>query len=65
MSDDLDFSGKPAATPKPAAAPAEKTPAPVYIPAIARAFFESGGKEETAARWWSASAPAAYSARWR
>jgi len=47
MSDDLDFSGKPAATPKPAAAPAEKTPAPVYIPAIARAFFESAGKEET------------------
>ena len=42
MADDLDFS-KPAGTPKPAAAAA---PAPVYIPAIARAFFEAAGKEE-------------------
>jgi CRP-like cAMP-binding protein len=41
MADDLDFS-KPAA-PKPAASPA---PAPIYIPAIARAFFESAGREE-------------------
>ena len=41
MSDDLDFS-KPAGAPKPAAAPQ----APLYIPAVARAFFESAGKEE-------------------
>ncbi|HET7364308.1 MAG TPA: cyclic nucleotide-binding domain-containing protein [Burkholderiales bacterium] len=40
MSDDLDFS-KPASAPKPAA-PA----APLYVPAVARAFFESAGKEE-------------------
>jgi CRP/FNR family transcriptional regulator, cyclic AMP receptor protein len=51
MSDDLDFSQpagapKPAA-PKPAAAPAAQ--APLYIPAVARAFFESAGKEETVA----------------
>jgi len=43
MSDDLDFS-KPAGTPKPAAAQA-----PLYIPAVARAFFESAGKEESLA----------------
>jgi CRP-like cAMP-binding protein len=48
MSDDLDFSGKPAASPKPGAAPAAPPQAPVYIPAIARAFFESAGKEEAA-----------------
>ena len=42
MSDDLDFS-KPSGTAKPAAPP----PAPVYIPAIARAFFESAGKQES------------------
>jgi CRP/FNR family transcriptional regulator, cyclic AMP receptor protein len=42
--DDLDFS-KPAGTPKPAA-PAS---APIYVPAIARAFFESVGKEEAVA----------------
>lgn len=42
MSDDLDFS-KPAGAPKPAAAP----PPPLYVPAVARAFFESAGKEET------------------
>ena len=47
MADDLDFS-KPAGGPKPGAAPAAPAPAPapVYIPAIARAFFESVGKEE-------------------
>ena len=44
MSDDLDFS-KPAGAPKPAAAPQ----APLYIPAVARAFFESAGKEEQVA----------------
>src|SRR5438445_11797651 len=38
MSEDLDFS-KPAGGAKPAA--------PVYIPAVARAFFESAGREET------------------
>src|SRR5512138_399051 len=43
MSDDLDFS-KPAGSPKPAAPAAPQ--APIYVPAIARAFFESGGKEE-------------------
>ena len=44
MSDDLDFSQPAgAAKPAPAAAPAQ---APIYIPAIARAFFESAGKEE-------------------
>jgi len=42
--DDLDFS-KPAGSPKPAA-PATPPQAPIYIPAIARAFFESVGKEE-------------------
>jgi len=41
MSEDLDFS-KPAGAPKPAA----PSTAPLYIPAIARAFFESAGKEE-------------------
>ncbi|MGH8724939.1 MAG: cyclic nucleotide-binding domain-containing protein [Burkholderiales bacterium] len=47
--DDLDFS-KPAGAPKPAPAPATPPPqAPIYIPAIARAFFESTGKEETLA----------------
>jgi CRP-like cAMP-binding protein len=45
MSDDLDFSS-PAGAAKPApAAPAPQ--APVYVPAIARAFFESAGKEES------------------
>ena len=44
--DDLDFS-KPAGTPKPAAPAAPQ--APLYVPAIARAFFESAGKEERAA----------------
>ena len=50
MSDDLDFSA-PAGAPKPAPAPAAKPPAapptaPIYIPAVARSFFESAGKEE-------------------
>jgi CRP/FNR family cyclic AMP-dependent transcriptional regulator len=45
MSDDLDFS-KPAGAPKPAATPAQ---APLYIPAVARAFFESAGREESIA----------------
>ena len=50
MSDDLDFSGKPASAPKPAPKPAEPAAkAPVYIPAIARAFFEAAGKEEAVA----------------
>jgi len=49
MSDDLDFS-KPAGTPKPAAPAAPAAPqAPIYVPAIARAFFESAGKEEEVA----------------
>lgn len=43
MADDLDFS-KPAGAPKPAAPAAPQ--APVYVPAIAQAFFESAGKEE-------------------
>jgi CRP-like cAMP-binding protein len=45
MSDDLDFS-QPAA-PKPQAPPKPAAPAmPLYIPAVARSFFESAGKEE-------------------
>ena len=44
MADDLDFS-KPAGAPKPAAAPQ----GPLYIPAVARTFFESTGKEEAVA----------------
>jgi CRP-like cAMP-binding protein len=49
MSDDLDFSSKPAGAPKPAApaTPPAQAQAPLYIPAIARAFFESAGKEES------------------
>ena len=43
MADDLDFS-KPAGSPKPAA-----PQGPLYIPAVARAFFESAGKEESVA----------------
>jgi len=49
MADDLDFS-KPAGSPKPAAPATPAAPqAPIYVPAIARAFFESVGKEEEAA----------------
>jgi CRP-like cAMP-binding protein len=46
MADDLDFS-KPAGAPKPAAPAAPQ--APIYVPAIAQAFFESAGKEEQVA----------------
>src|SRR5437762_2998123 len=46
MADDLDFS-KPAGSPKPAAAAVPQ--APLYIPAVARTFFESAGKEESVA----------------
>ena len=46
--DDLDFS-KPAGAPKPATPAAAPPQAPIYIPAIARAFFESAGKEEAVA----------------
>jgi CRP-like cAMP-binding protein len=45
VTDDLDFS-KPAGAPKPAPAPTPQPQAPLYIPAIARAFFESVSKEE-------------------
>jgi CRP/FNR family cyclic AMP-dependent transcriptional regulator len=45
MADDLDFS-KPAGSPKPGPAPSAPAQVPVYIPAIARGFFESAGKEE-------------------
>ncbi|HUQ76110.1 MAG TPA: cyclic nucleotide-binding domain-containing protein [Burkholderiales bacterium] len=49
MSDDLDFSA-PAGAPKPQATPKPAMPAgpqgPLYIPAVARSFFESAGKEE-------------------
>ncbi|HEY5898557.1 MAG TPA: cyclic nucleotide-binding domain-containing protein [Burkholderiales bacterium] len=44
MSDDLDFS-QPAPSAKPAAPAAPQVP--LYIPAVARAFFESTGKEES------------------
>jgi CRP/FNR family cyclic AMP-dependent transcriptional regulator len=50
MSDDLDFS-QPAGVPKPtpdSRQPAKPAPAaPLYIPAVARSFFESAGKEES------------------
>ena len=42
MSDDLDFTGSLRLPGRPAAAPG----GPVYVPAVARAFFESTGKEE-------------------
>ena len=51
MSDDLDFS-QPAGAPKPPAdskqpaKTAAASGAPLYIPAVARSFFESAGKEE-------------------
>jgi CRP-like cAMP-binding protein len=48
MTDDLDFS-KPAGMPKPAAPTPPQPQPPLYIPAIARAFFESAGKEESVA----------------
>ena len=50
MADDLDFSS-PAGAPKPAPAPAVPAApqAALYIPAIARSFFESAGKEEAVA----------------
>ncbi len=44
MADELDFTGSLKLPPRPATAPA---PLPVYVPAIARAFFESAGKEES------------------
>jgi CRP-like cAMP-binding protein len=44
MADDLDFTGSMRV---PAAKPAAPAPAPLYIPAVARAFFESAGKEES------------------
>jgi CRP-like cAMP-binding protein len=44
VADELDFTGSLKLPPKPAPA---ATPAPVYVPAIARAFFESAGKEES------------------
>ncbi|HEX7054800.1 MAG TPA: cyclic nucleotide-binding domain-containing protein [Burkholderiales bacterium] len=43
MADELDFTGSLKLPPKPAPTSA---PAPVYVPEIARAFFESAGKEE-------------------
>ena len=47
MSDDLDFS-QPAGAPKPPAAAKPAAPGvPLYIPAVARSFFESAGKEES------------------
>jgi CRP-like cAMP-binding protein len=46
--EDLDFS-KPAGAPKPSPAPAAQPQAPLYIPAIARSFFESVGREESVA----------------
>jgi CRP-like cAMP-binding protein len=48
MTDDLDFS-RPAGAPKPAAPAAPAAQAPIYIPAIARSFFESAGREESVA----------------
>lgn len=44
--DDLDFS-MPSLPRKPAPSPAPAPQAPVYVPAIARTFFESAGKEES------------------
>jgi CRP-like cAMP-binding protein len=54
MSDDLDFSSpgdaaKPAAPPAKPAGPAPAPQGAVYVPAIARMFFEAAGKEEAAA----------------
>jgi CRP-like cAMP-binding protein len=44
VADELDFTGSLRLPPKPAAPP--PPPAPVYDPVIARAFFESAGREE-------------------
>ena len=44
MADELDFTGSLKLPRKPAGA---SVPAPVYVPAIARAFFESAGREES------------------
>ena len=46
--EDLDFS-RPGGPLKPAAAAAPRPRGPIYIPAIARSFFESAGKEESVA----------------
>ena len=46
--DDLDFS-KTGGPSKPAPAAAPQPQAPLYVPAIARAFFESAGREESVA----------------
>jgi CRP-like cAMP-binding protein len=46
--EDLDFS-RPGGPLKPAAAAAPQPRGPIYIPAIARSFFESAGKEESVA----------------
>jgi CRP/FNR family transcriptional regulator, cyclic AMP receptor protein len=48
LMDDLDFS-KPAGAPKPAPVSQPQPQAPLYLPGIARAFFESVGKEESVA----------------
>ena len=48
MTDDLDFSRPGGPLKPPAPAPAQPQ-APLYIPAVARAFFESAGKEESIA----------------
>ena len=48
MTDDLDFS-RPGGTLKPPAPTPPQPQGPIYIPAIARAFFESAGKEESVA----------------
>ena len=44
MADDLDFTGS---LRMPAPRPSGTSAAPLYVPAVARAFFESAGKEET------------------
>ena len=44
MADDLDFTGS---LRMPAPRPSGAAAAPLYVPAVARAFFESAGKEET------------------
>jgi len=43
MADDLDFTGSLRMPARPSGAPA----APLYVPAVARAFFESAGEEES------------------